>query len=187
MKLSSTVTNILLLVLAASTPVALEAYYFGAGSCLAGEAGVGPPHGKGVSPTYNTQVTTGTLKTGGFTVSIDGAALTAGATTKAAIKKTHVVKVKGKLFRGFNIRLGVPITTGLVPVKGDSNTQPNYICLAYKGVGITHTNNHTKTTTSGNMILTTAHTKVPLDITIVVQNQGKKSIYYYSRYFVTFA
>jgi hypothetical protein len=188
MKLSSSIiTNILVAIFLTSIPVALEAYSFGAGSCLTGQAGTGPPHAKNNPPTYDTQVITGTLKTGGFTVSIDGTALTAGATFKAAMKKNHVVTVKGGSFRGFSIHLDVPISTGLVPVSGDSNTQINVYCPGSQAVGITHTNKNTKTSAKGNMILTSAHTKVPLDVTIVVQNHGGISIYYYSQYFVTFA
>jgi hypothetical protein len=187
MKYSLSIIKTLLVVLLASIPVALEAYSFGAAGCAGGTAAIGPPHAKGASPTFNTQVINGTLKTGGFTVSIDGTALTAGATFKTTIKNTHVVTVKGSLFRGFNIRLGVPISTGLVPLKGDSLTQTNFYCPGVQAVGITHTTNSNKTTTSGDMVLQSAKTKVPLDITIVVQNRNKKSIYYFSEYFVTFS
>jgi Tfp pilus tip-associated adhesin PilY1 len=94
-----------------------------------------------------------------------------------------------KFFRGFSLRLALkePLFTGLTPLAGDSSTQSNYVCVGYGAVGITHTNNNTKTVAKGNLTIAKAASNVPLDVIIVVQNRNKKSIYYYTEYKLTFA
>ncbi len=188
MKLS-TLATLSLAVLFTSIPSSL-AYYFGAGGCVAGAAGIGPPHLKAVAPTFNTQIVTGSLAVGGFKVSIDGVALKPGAVTKVAVKKSHTISVKAaasKIFRGFNFRLGITTAT-LVPFSKDvANIQPNYLCPSKHAVGLTHLNNNTKTVASGKLTVTSKASNVPLDVLIVVQNRNKKSIYYYSGYKLTFA
>jgi hypothetical protein len=160
----------------------IEAYYYGAGSCPVGMAGVGPPHKLNMSPTFNTEVATGTLLQGGFTVFVDSKALVPHSTTKVAINKNHVISIKAassKVFRGFLIRLNLTNASALKPLSGATTVQVASVCQSYNAVGLTHTLNTTKVGVSGNLLLQRTG-NVALDVTIVVKNRQKTSIYYYS-------
>lgn len=186
MKVQSVLATLALCMLA-SFPV-MQAYYFGAGGCAGGTAAVGPPHFKNVYPTFNTQVMSGTLAQGGFQVILDSSVLTAGGTTGALAGKSHVISVKGgtgKVFKGFMIRLGIANANALLPISGSRFSQPNSYCTSTGAVGITHTNNITKSGISGTVLVSNVQ-KIPLDVTIVVQNRQKKSIFYYTRYYLNF-
>lgn len=167
---------------------ALQAYYYGAGGCIGGQAAVGPPHYKSVPPTYNTQVISGSLPQGGFQIILNSKVLTPGSTVNVVAGKSNIIAIKAgtdKIFRGFLIRLGTTASKALQPLSGSKNVQVAAVCPSYGAVGLTHTLNTTKVGVSGYLDVSTVG-KLPLDVTIVVQNRQHKSIFYHSGFTLNF-
>lgn len=161
-----------------------EAYPFGAGGCAGGEAAVGAPH------RIVANVTTGTIESGGFMVTLDSNPLTMGTPADFIAGEPHtlqIVALGSNIFRGFLFRLaggptGVAPMFNLAPLFGDTTAQYSIVCINDFAGGVTHTSNVTKTIASANLTFPIVGNGLNLDISIVVQNRYGVSIFYYSGY-----
>ena len=82
--------------------------------------------------------------------------------------------------------LGTSTPAALVPPSGSTTEQVNMYCPGNGFVGVTHITNTTKTTATGSLKVTSKST-LPLTVTVVVQNRGGTSVYYWSHYTLSFA
>lgn len=172
------VINIVNLVLLAIPPV--YSYSFGAGGCNGGGPAVGGPHLSSPS--------SGSLATGGFQVTLDSTPLTPGTATSFVTGQDHVLTLKvntASFFKGVLFRLGstngVTTTSALAVQSGDSNLRlASETCISEGVGGVTHTSNSQKVVATVTLRLNSVASALPLDITVVVQNSGGSSVYYYS-------
>jgi hypothetical protein len=156
----------------------------GAGSCAEGADAVQSVH------LIRGTVTTGSLADGGFSVSLAGAKLDENAPSSFAVGTDNKLTVTGsKTFRGFLIRLG---DTGVMTDSALSATgndmQVSSLCTLAEGVGgVTHTSNTDKRNVTATLNLDSPATRMPLDVTIVVENDGitDRSEFYHTRFLVT--
>jgi hypothetical protein len=181
--------------------VVVDAFPTGAGACPGGEPAVGGIHTE-VNPN-----TSGSLLDGSLTVRVDDipvAGVSEGTATPATIQLTtnevHTITVSGGpsgTFRGILIRGQVPITSGLsLEVStDDSNMQSAASVCDVESTstimveGITHVSNVDKTSVSGTIELFGGGIEDVtgrLDITVVIENVGGSSIYYYTGYDVMY-
>lgn len=164
------------------SPTSLDAYPFGAGGCTGGQAAVGPPH------RFRSNVTTGILADAGITVLLDSKPLPAGGFVNFKAGRPHKIEIKaakGKFFLGFLVRLaagtsGIAPYDALAPYKGDSFVQYSIECSNGLVGGVTHTSNVKKTSIAANLTFATPYKGLPLDITVVVENDEKASAFYYN-------
>jgi hypothetical protein len=157
----------------------VAAFPTGAGACSAGNTAVRDAHL--VNPT------TGSLASAGFLVSLGGALLLEDSTSTfpTATNVELRVNASNKLFLGFLIRLG---ETGGVSTESAFSVAGNDIQIAPvcdEVGGVTHTSASAKSSISTTINLAASATAMPLDITIVVENSGGVSEYYYSQYLLT--
>lgn len=158
----------------------VSAFSTGAGGCSAGNTAVQSSH--------LTNPKTGSLADGGFSVSLAGSTLAAGSTSTFAINtdtSLTVASTGSKMFRGFLLRLGETggVSTDTAFTFAGTDIQKAAACSDVGGV--THTSPSDKTTVSATLKLTAAATAMPLDVTVVVQNSGGVSEYYYSQFLLT--
>jgi hypothetical protein len=145
----------------------------GAGSCSAGNNAV-----QGI---HLSNPTTGSLGVGGFTVSLAGATLVEGALSVFPINTDAELIISGGTFRGFLARLGeTGVETDTAFSFTSADVQKAAACVDVGGV--THTSNSDKTTISAILNMATDAASMPLDVTVVVQNSGGVSEYYYSQF-----
>jgi hypothetical protein len=164
------------LLLVAGVLKLVNSFPSGAGSCGPGNTSVGSDHL--INPT------TGSLAAGGFTVSLDGAALAEGKTSIFAVGKDVKVTVAGKAFKGFLVRLGKTDVSTIGAFKAQGNdVQVAAVC--FDAGGITHTSKRLKRSISATLNLPAAAVDMPVDITVVVNNDDGDSEYYYSQFTVT--
>jgi hypothetical protein len=141
---------------------------------------------------FGTNVTTGPLAKGGFTVTLDSKPLTPGKYTNFLVGKPHKLEIKAakpKYLRGFLFRLAGGVDAAytfeaLAPYKGDTTAQFSIVCVEGLVGGVTHTSNSKKTSASANLTLDVVASYLPLDVTVVVQNRDGNSIFYYSWYWL---
>jgi hypothetical protein len=164
------------------------AYPFGAGCCSGGVPAVGPPHlpGGGVSAVFKN----GTLSQGSISVLLDGKLLTHGVPASFAVGKAHTLTLKrsagfkGVLFRLGNVGTGALSPLDATPLGGAlsaSLVQVASVCTQVSVSGVTHTSNLVKSQAEATLRHNAAATNLPLDITVVISNDGI-SEFYYSRF-----
>jgi hypothetical protein len=164
------------LLLVAALSKSVDAFSSGAGACGPGNTSVQGPH--------LMDATTGSLSDGGFTISLDGTALSESKTSTFAVGEDVKVTVAGKSFKGFLVRLGqTDVDTKGAFTPGGDDVQVASAC--FDAGGITHKSGSVKTTVSATLNLAEAATDMPVDVTVVVVNSGGKSEYYYSQFMVT--
>ncbi len=106
-----------------------------------------------------------------------------GTPTPFLIGKNHNITLKRSFgsYKGLLIRLGGGGTTALSYQTSDSNLQTAAVCITFYPVpvsGITHTNNLLKNETNAILRVDTPTTMLPLDITVVIRNDGVSEFYY---------
>jgi hypothetical protein len=172
-----------------SLPIA-AAWPNGAGRCIPAEAAVSGSH------LSRATVRTGSLEEAGYSVAFHGKVLAADGTIAKyfGLGETHPLEITGSTttFKGFLMRLGAPdgstVSTvdALNGVDGDSSVQVASVCTDGEGVGgVTHTNNDDKTAMAATIFMTEAVEGLTLDVTVVGENSGSVSSYYFSRYLIT--
>jgi hypothetical protein len=153
-----------------------SAYSFGAGGCSGGMPAVGAPHlpGGGISTTFKN----GTLEQGSITVLLDGQPLTPGVAASFVVGQSHTLTLQRSTgYKGLLFRLPVG-TTALSPQTGDTNLQVAMVCTQLSVSGVTHTSNNVKTQSSMDFQVNSAASTMPLDVTVVISNNGASEFYY---------
>ncbi len=165
----------------------LDAFPFGAGGCPGAQAAPGELHRLGFGPI---NVTQGTLEKGGFVVSLDSVPLIPNSANNffSGFPHTLTIQATSGTFRGFLFRLsggetGLQPYESLGPLTGDPNAQIAITCIYDLVGGVTHTNNSPKTNASALLFLATPANGLFLDVSVVVENRGGLSIFYYT-YFI---
>jgi len=163
------------------------AYPDGAGSCAEGADAIGQPGESHVAT--GKPINTGPLSDGGFSVTLGDTVLAQFQTFTFPIntKTSLTINSSSKQFKGFLIRLGE--TGAMTDLAFDGNTDSQLkvspLCTAAGVGGITHTTSDDKTTITAYLNLDAVAADMPLDVTIVVDNDSVESIYYYSRFIVS--
>ena len=176
MKHAHSVALAMSLVLIWFVPTAM-AYPSGAGDCRGGQDAVGNKHKSTATETK------GTLSQGGFTVALDGTVLTPGATKGFTKGVNHVLTLRGRpgrSYRGVLIRLGGAGTSALST--SDANLTVAVVCIPTGSSGVTQKSNTPKTAAEATLRVNTARTNLPLDVTVVVEYNGRVSEHYYTRF-----
>ena len=156
------------------------AYSNGAGGCTAGNTAVQSIH-------LTQTIKTGSLATGGFSVTLGTTKLVAGVPTTFPINTATSLTITGtKSFKGFLMRLGevggVQTDAAFSVVTG-GGVQVSSKCTGVEGVGgVTHTSSALKTKATATLKLGSAASSMPLDVTVVVVNTGGVSEYYYTQF-----
>lgn len=159
----------------------VAAYYYGAGACPGGEPAVGLPHyvNGGVS---QSQIN-GTLDRGNLTVLLDSVPLIPGTPRNFTIGVNHLITLKRSngSYKGLLIRLAGYGTQALSYQKDDANLQIAAVCITHYPnpvSGVTHTNNDLKNETKAILRVDAVANKLPLDVTVVIRNNGVSEFYY---------
>lgn len=169
----------------ACLPSIALAFSTGAGSCKVNDAAVGQSH----LSTAN-DITTGAASGDtGYSLTIDGgSALTPNTAFAISLDPTHQLVFEALLptsnFKGFSIILSAGEAADLTVV--DAATQKDNTLCTGTAVGITHTNSDEKSRVEVTLNVDGAATSIPLDVTVVIQNSGGISKYYYSQYLLNF-
>jgi hypothetical protein len=159
----------------------VNAFPSGAGGCAGGMAAVSGYH---LDTAGGRPVISGSLFKGAITVQIGSTVLNGtmlvgdfpiGQDLPLSIDASSV-EYKGVLVR-LEAPTGVNTATTLLP---GTNTKMAPVCMD-PIIGITHTNNNTKSTSTGTIRFDEEVLNVVLDITVVFQNDAEFSIYAYSR------
>jgi len=177
-------------------PAYVKALPTGASSCNVGSAAVGGPH------LSRAETTTGLVsQEEGYRLTIDDQILTPNSTFPIAFDPTtdaaggaqtitrtlvfSTVVPVASTFKGFSFILSAG-TAAELEVTDDETQKVNSLC-AGNAMGITHTNpqEKSKVELTLNIQATAATADIPLDVTIVVENSGTVSEYYYSRYLIS--
>jgi hypothetical protein len=132
----------------------------------------------------------GNLHQGNFLVYLDGVVLAPGATANFSVGIPHNLTLTavgaGNAFAGLLFRLGgdADTTKALQVPHGDTDLKvAELVCVqAEKAGGVTHKNNNGWTTKTVVLHLDGYASDLPLDVTVVVQNDNVASIWYYSAY-----
>ena len=163
------------------------AYPSGAGSCAEGGDAIGQTGESHVAT--GKPINTGPLSDGGFSVTLGDSVLAQFQTFTFPIntKTSLTINSSSKQFKGFLIRLGETGTMTDLAFDGntDSQLKVSPLCTAAGVGGITHTTSDDKTTITAYLNLDAVAADMPLDVTIVVDNDSVESIYYYSRFIVS--
>jgi hypothetical protein len=182
MKLMNVTASIFLVIAVLCKSVA--AFPKAIGNCT---EGISVIQGKHVGSTVRT--ITGSLATGGYSVSLGGARLVVGANRNFTVNTATTITISStsKKFRGFLIRLGgvgtVQTTGALSSTSSDVQVAPT--CTTARVAGVIHTSKSDKTTVSATLTLPSLARRMPLDVTIVTLLKGGVSEYYSSRFFLT--
>ncbi|KAG7370498.1 Reeler domain containing protein [Nitzschia inconspicua] len=151
----------------------------GAGGCAGGTAAVGGGH-------LRDGAITGSLSDGGITLRIGGIALTGDSTVDiTAMEDISITASASDMpMKGILVRLEAGDTdlTGTLSVDDDALLQDANVC-ASPVAGITHTSNVDKTEVAMTMMVP-EEMMVTVDVTVVMQNNGDGSIYYYDQFLV---
>ncbi len=132
----------------------------------------------------------GTLDQGNLTVSLNGVTLSPYKVANFTTGVDHILTLTaigaGNSFAGLLFRLGgnANTTKALQVPTGDTDLQvAKVVCVAQQGVGgVTHTNNDGWSKKSIVLRLDEDAVDLPLDVTVVIQNDDVASIWYYSAY-----
>ena len=172
------------LIISATLCQSVIGFSTGAGSCAAGADAVQSVH------LVRETVITGSLADGGFSVSLAGAKLDKNTPFSFAVGAENNLTISGtKSFRGFLVRLadtGVMTDSALTATGND--VKVSTVCTDAEGVGgVTHKSSIDKTTVTAILKLDSPAVRMPLDVTIVVENDGitDKSEFYHTRFLVT--
>jgi hypothetical protein len=159
-----------------------QAFSSGAGGCAGGAAAVSGLH-------LSSGAVTGSFTTGGLSLLVNGKKITNGGTVTISLNalNTLVVDRGTKQYKGILYRLapvGTVATSAyqLTPVPGSTTTQAASVCSS-PVVGVTHTSSILKNKVGARLKVTKAAT-FSLGITIVIQNSGGRSEYYYQSFTV---
>jgi uncharacterized surface protein with fasciclin (FAS1) repeats len=163
-------SSTLVVLLASSSICSVAASPNGASACPAGVAAPGGSH------TTQASVTTGPLSDGGLTVTIGGVPVTDGMTVTDLM---FDVVVSGAAFKGYLIRAG---NTDVTEVTPDADGAVADACGGAVGA-VTHTSRDEKTTATATVDLLQPGT-IDFDISVVIENGGGISTYYYSPFTV---
>ena len=163
----------------ATLPKSTVAYPTGAGACTEGNTVVQGAH-------LTTTAKTGSLADGGFSVSLGESALMPGAISTFDIDTNTALTITGRgTFRGFLMRLGETGGVSTVDAFSVTSSDVQLANACFDVGGVTHTSNQAKTSASATLNLASAANDMPLDVTIVVENSGGVSEYYYSQFTLT--
>ena len=186
-------TAVLSMLLGTSSFVDVGAAPSGAGACPGGQAAVGGPHlSQGL-------VSTGALSVGGLSLDVDGVVVAEGGTITMTEGVPTTFTVMGGPatalastspppgnFRGFLIRAEANSAMSEWTVAlTDPNVSEAAACASTANlVGITHNSRVDKTSATGQLTLDGAEagTTGTIDVTVVIENGGGISTYYYSGY-----
>ena len=176
-----------ILALAVALISTAEAYPNAAGRCPAGEAAVAQSHvadGK--------SITTGSLMDGGFSVLLNGVPLGGKPPSfRVGEEESLTITSDSATFRGFLIRIAPPegivadVRDAIQPVSSnDTDVQvATTTCVQVEQVGgLTHTDRTDKTEVSATLFVEEAISGLTIDVTIVGENSGGSSSYWYSRF-----
>lgn len=155
-----------------------------AGACPQRQPAVGGAH------LTNNNTIKGTLDQGSITVSLNGVALSPSTAANFTAGVDHNLTLtatgSGNTFNGLLFRLGGSVNTkaALRVPSGDSELQvAKLVCIAQQGVGgVTHARSNDWTKKTIILRLNEDASDLPLDVTVVVQNDADASIWYYSAY-----
>lgn len=150
-------------------------YQLGAGRCSAGQAAVGWGHFEA------DDVRTGQLADVGLDLQLNGVAMDANSVTDFIAGQDHTLIVTGESnFKGILIRLGAPsgvdTTDSLV---AGANVQEAFVCQS-PDVGVTHFNNAWKAGVFATLHFEEPVSDIVIDVTVVIQNSGTISEFYYT-------
>lgn len=129
--------------------------------------------------------TSGALYKYGIALKIGGRTLTPGATFSFKAGTTLPITLSStNAFKGFLIRIskGTLDTSKYLKKGSGTNTQVLALCTNAKVGGIAHTNKLGKTFIKGFILVPIAVSGLKLEVTVVVQSSGGKSIWYQSNY-----
>ena len=159
------------------------AFSNGAGGCTAGNTAVQSIH-------LTQSIKTGSLATGGFSVTLGITKLVAGVPSTFPINTATSLTIAGtKSFKGFLMRLGEVggvQTDAAFSVVTSGGIQISTKCTGVEGVGgVTHTSSALKSKATATLKVASAAASMPLDVTVVVVNTGGVSEYYYSQFKVS--
>jgi hypothetical protein len=158
-------------ILASASVGYVAAYPSGSGGCARGRAAPGLPH------RLFKDITRGSLSDGGFNVTIDGQTPVGNKVTTNNLNFDVVVTADSGFFKGILIRVSNTGSDEVIPA--DPLTTAT-ACGSRVG-SATHNSNSEKTSGTATIDLDDSAT-LNLDITVVVQNDDGKSIYYYMGY-----
>ncbi|CAB9503680.1 expressed unknown protein [Seminavis robusta] len=193
MMISTRTFGLVVAIIFASLPNAVVALPTGASACPAGEAAVGGSHlGKSEQTNGPLSENAAQLK-----VLLNGNVLSPDTPVDVPIGVDHTLELMGEApFRGFLFRLGgggnagnntlaIDTTEALRVADGDAGSikVAKTVCVANENVGgLTHIDNVDKTSVKGLLKITEEAGSLPLDVTVVVRNQGTVSDYAYSQF-----
>ena len=163
----------------------IHAFPSQAGSCEARGKALGGPH------LFNTKVGGGPLSDHGLELHLNDKKLQQGISNRIDLGTRHSLQLvatsSGKAFRGFLMRLESPdidTTEALsVPANANNIQVSEMMCVNIEGVGgLTHTGHDDKTRVKGFLQIDEPAWDLYLEVTVVVQNSGGISEWYYSEY-----
>jgi hypothetical protein len=164
-------------ILASASVGYVAAYPSGSGGCARGRAAPGLPH------RLFKDITRGSLSDGGFNVTIDGQTPVGNKVTTNNLNFDVEVTADG-FFRGILIRVSNTSPDEVIPVSPLGVAKACNGFLGIGGVGsATHTNSEPKTSGTATLDLSD-YCNHKIDISVVVQNSGGVSIFYYTGFTV---
>lgn len=148
------------------------------GSCVGGGAAVGGRHFEGL------QITTGSLRKGGFDLIVDGRQVDPSVPLAIAAGVPHAVELSGRKFRGMLLRLQVP--EGIDPDTMLSSSMELFrlspVCADANVVGLSHISSDEKSSARGEIFLDESGVTIQVDVTVVLSNKAFLSEFYYSNF-----
>ena len=188
--LKNALLALLLILLVAQQPLSVSAFPGGVGGCAGGRAAVEGPH-----LTSSARIT-GPIGNARLQMVLDDQiVMRARDMVNFTIGVDHTLTLRridedGIRFRGFLFRLGPGSVASVDTTDALDRTTDDTIiafehCVSGQGVGgLSHTNSNLKEQVSGVLRMDVVADKMPLDVTVVIQNRNGLSEFYYQRFIV---